>query len=105
MLDEAGGGGEKHIRSNRADDDGIDVAWSQPALGEGFLRGLDGKVAGSHSLFNDVAFANADAGENPFVGGVDHFFQVGVGEKTRRHVSAESADLHSGRIGVVNESS
>jgi hypothetical protein len=40
-----------------------------------------------------VAFADADASENPLIRSVDHFFEVGVGEKAGRHVGAEGADF------------
>ena len=95
VLHQAGRGGKKHVGSDGADDDGIDVGGSQAALGERFLGGFDREVAGGHAFFDDVALADADAGENPFIVGVDHFLEVGVGEKTGRHVGAKGADLNS----------
>ena len=101
VLHQAGGGGKKHIGRDGADDDGVDVVRREPALSQGFLRRLDREVAGGHSFFDNVPFANSDAGENPVIGGVDHFLQVGVGEKARWNVSAKGADLRSdaGRCG------
>jgi hypothetical protein len=42
-----------------------------------------------------MTLADADALHDPLVVGIDKFFQVGVGEKARRNVSAESADLNA----------
>ncbi len=95
VLNQASSGGEEHVRRNRADNDGIDIAGSETALGECPLRGLDREIAGGYAFVDDVAFADADAGENPVIVGVDHFFEVGVGEKAGRHVGAEGADLGS----------
>src|SRR5208282_2309758 len=96
VLDQAGCGGKKHVGSDRGDDDGVEVRWSQATLGKGFLSGLNGEVARGDPFCNDVAFPNANAGKYPFVSGVDHLFEVGVGENAWRYVGAESADLHSG---------
>jgi len=95
VLHQAGGRGEKHVWSDGADDDGIDVAGREAALGKGFFGGFDGEVAGGYALFDDVAFADAHAGEDPVVGSVDHFFEVGVGKKFGRNIGAEGADFGS----------
>ncbi len=99
VLNQAGGRWKEHVGRDRADDDGINVAGSQTALGKRLLGGLDRQIAGGHAFVHDVALADADAGENPVIGGVDHFFEVGVGEKFRRHVGAEGADFDADRIG------
>ena len=52
-------------------------------------------VAGRHTLVHEVAFADADPLHDPLVVGVDHLFQVGVGEKAGWNVGAESADLNA----------
>ncbi len=48
-----------------------------------------------NTFVDNMAFADADAAHDPFVVGIDHFFQVGVGEKTWRNVGAKSADLNA----------
>src|SRR5205807_5159449 len=95
VLDKAGSRGEQHVGRDCADDDRVHIAGSQATLGKSFFGGLDCEVAGGHAFFHDVAFANADAGENPVVGGVDHFFKVGVGQKFRRYIGAKGADFDS----------
>jgi hypothetical protein len=45
-----------------------------------------------------VALADADAGENPVVSGVDHLFEVCVGEEFGRHIGAEGADFGAYQI-------
>jgi hypothetical protein len=42
-----------------------------------------------------MTLADADALHDPLIIGIDKFFQVGVGEKARRNVGAESADLNA----------
>ena len=95
MLDEAGGGREKHVGSDRGDDDGIDVAGGQAALSERLLGRLNRKVTRGYASFHDVALADADAAQNPIIRGVDHLLEVGVGKKAGRHVGAEGTDLYS----------
>ena len=98
VLNQAGGRGEKHVGRDRADYDGVQVAWSQTALGKRFFGGLDREVTGGHAFFHDVAFADTDAGENPVIGGINHLFEVGVGEKSGRHIGAEGTDLGAERL-------
>jgi hypothetical protein len=42
-----------------------------------------------------MTLADADALHDPLVVGIDEFFQVGVGEKARWNIGAESADLNA----------
>jgi hypothetical protein len=42
-----------------------------------------------------MAFADADPAHDPFIGCVDHLFQVGVGENAGRKIGTESADLNA----------
>ena len=102
VLHQAGGGGKKHVGRHRAHDDGFDIGGRQPALGQSLLRGFDSQVAGGHSLVYDVALADAHAGHDPFVVGVDHFFEIGVGEQARRHVGAEGADFGANRFSQLS---
>src|ERR1035438_6926019 len=78
VLHHAGCGRKKHVRGDRADNDEIDVGGSKAALRECFLGGFHGEVACGNAFLRDVALANADAGHDPLVVGVDHFFQVGI---------------------------
>jgi hypothetical protein len=42
-----------------------------------------------------MTLADADALHDPLVIGIDKFFEIGVGKKTRRNVRAKSADLNA----------
>jgi len=42
-----------------------------------------------------MTLADTDALHDPLIIGIDKFFEVGVGEKARRNVGAESADLNA----------
>ena len=87
--------GKQHVRRDRAYDDGFDFGRSQTALGQRTLGSSGSQVAGGNALVHDVPLADAGTGENPFVGGFDHFFEVGVGKKAGRDVGAEGADFRS----------
>jgi hypothetical protein len=95
VLHQAGRRGEKHIRRNRGHDDRIQIAGGNAALDKRFLRRFDRQIAGRNALVHDMALADADTAHNPFVVRIDEFFEIGVGEKTRRNVGAESADLNA----------
>jgi hypothetical protein len=97
VLHDAGRGWKEHIGRDRADDDDIDVGWSQAALSKRFPGSLDCKVAGGNTLFDDVTFADTDSRENPVIGSVNHFLEVSVRKKPGGHVGAKSTDLHSDR--------
>ena len=72
---------------------------AQAALRQGFLGRFDGQIAGGDAFVHDMAFANADARHDPLVGGLDHFFQVGIGQQAGRDIGAEGADLGADRLG------
>ena len=93
VLHQAGGGGEEHVRRDGGDDDGLDFAGLDAAFGEAAFGGFDGHVAGGHALLYQVALADADAAVDPFVGGLDHFFEIVVGEQAGWNVGSQSADL------------
>jgi hypothetical protein len=46
-----------------------------------------------------MTLANADALHDPLIIRIDHLLEVGVGEKARWNVSAESADLNALKLG------
>ena len=79
--------------------DRIQIGRADAALGEGFLRRLDRKIAGGNPFVHEMALADADALHDPLVVGVDNFFEVGVGEKAGWNVGAESADLNALKLG------
>ena len=99
VLHQTGGGRKKHVWSNGGDDDDFNLRRLDAALLEQNFAGLHGQVAGGHSLFYDVTGTNAGALHNPLVGGLDHFFQVLIGEQAWRNVSAEGGDLGAKNFG------
>ena len=95
VLDDAGGGGEEHVGRDCADDNGIEIAGCEAALGKRFLGGFDREVAGSYTFFSTMSRREkSDAGENPLVRRVDHLFEVSIGKKAGWHVGSGGADLH-----------
>ena len=89
ILDEAGGGGEEHVGGDGADDDDFNFGGIDAAFGEAAAGGFDSHVAGGHAGLDDVTLFDADAGGDPLVGGVDHFFEVCVGEEAGRRPGSE----------------
>src|SRR5215471_10662090 len=45
-----------------------------------------------------MALPDPDPAHDPFIVGVDHPFKVGIGQKARRHISAQSTDLGADRF-------
>ena len=64
-----------------------------------FLHRLDCQVARGHAFVDKVAFADADSAHDPFIGCVDHLFQVCIGKNAGRKVGTESADLNALKLG------
>ena len=81
VLDEAGGGGERHVGGDGGDDDDFEFGGVDAAAGEADFGCFNGQIAGGYAFVDDVALANAGALGNPLVVGGDHFFEVCVGEQ------------------------
>ena len=94
VLHEAGGGRERACP-------GVTVATMMTSTSVGWMPraarqlrgGFDGKVAGGDALVDEVAFADAGALDDPLVVGVDHFFEVGVGQQAGRNVGSDGRNL------------
>ena len=86
---------EEHVGSNRSHDYRVQFGRLNPALGQRSLRRLDRQIAGRNPFVHDVPLSNANPFHDPLIVGIDHHFEVGVGEKARRNVSAKSADLNA----------
>ena len=93
ILDEAGGGGEKHVRSYGGDDDHADVVRANAAGGEKFAGCFCAEMGGRHTWICVMPLANSGAGANPFVAGVHSLFQIEIGDHARRNVSSHSGNL------------
>ncbi len=48
-----------------------------------------------------MALTDPSAIQNPLIGGVDHFFQVLIGQHSRWHIAAKGADLSSRQIDLL----
>ena len=81
VLHHAGRRGEKHVRSDRADDDRVKVGSIYAALRQCLRGGCYREIARGNALVHDVALANADPCHDPIVIGIDHLFQIGIGEQ------------------------
>jgi len=93
VLHQAGGGGEHHVGRDGADDDDFQFVRPDAARRQALLRRFHAHVARAQALGKHVTLANASAGEDPLVGGVDHLFQVLIGEHLGRNICAEGRDL------------
>ena len=98
VLHQAGGGGEEVVRRDRADDDGVELGRRHAALGEGAFGGLNGHVGSGHLGPHDMALADSGAIHDPLVVGLDHLFEVLVGEHARRSVAPQRADFGLGQV-------
>ena len=96
VLQQAGGGGEEHIRRNRGHDDGFHVGAIDPALRQRACGSLESQVRGGHALVHNVAFANPGALDDPLVGSLDHLLEVIIGQQPWRRERAQRGDLGTG---------
>ena len=95
ILDEAGGGGEKHVWSDGGDDDEADVVWADASGGENFAGSFGAEMGRGYSGVSVMALANSGACANPFVAGVDSLFEIEIRDHARRNVSGHSGDFCS----------
>ena len=91
-LHMAGGGGEKIIRRDRANENQINFLRLDPRIFHGGLRGLRSHVACEFGVGGEAALADAGALDDPLVRGFDHRFQLGIGEHTIGHITARADD-------------
>ena len=68
--------------------------WSAvtPAIFIARNGGLGRQVGGEFILGRDAPFLDAGARGDPFIRGLDHFFEVGVGQDFFRHIRADAGD-------------
>src|SRR5258708_15095067 len=89
VLHQAGGGGEQHVGSYGSDKDRLHLAGGPAASSQRFFGGLGREVGGSHAFIHDVPLANAGSLDDPLVVGVNHLFEIGVGQQSRRDVGSK----------------
>ena len=77
----------------------VATALAQRRGGFGGGGGRNSQIGGGDSFIGEVAFGNSGALANPSVGGVHHFFEVGVIEHLGREVTGDSGDFCSDTSG------
>src|SRR6185312_4749617 len=87
-----------HIRSNCAHNNGFDLGGVDTTLEQDTTRRFHRHIGSGHFGSGNVALTDTRALENPLVGGVDHFFQVLVGQHSRWHITTKGADSSSRQI-------
>ena len=93
LLHQAGGGGKRHVGRDRGDDDEIDLFGGDAGLFHRPPRRLGRQIGGKFVLGAAMCRSfDAGAGGDPFVGGVHHFFEVGIGEDLCRHIGSDAGD-------------
>ena len=93
VLHEAGRGGEQHVRRDGADEDRVQFAGVDAALAERGFGGAGGEIGSGDVRRGDVALGDAGAVDDPFVVGLDHFFEIGIGQHAGRNVAPERGDF------------
>ena len=99
VLHQAGRRRIHHVRRHRAHHDQVHFLQIEGMRLEQILHRRDRQIAGRHALVDEMALADPDPLHDPFVGGVDHLLQVGVGENARRQIGAKRADFGADRFG------
>ena len=92
FLHEAGGGGEGHVRSDGGENDQIDIGRVHIGPFKGDLRRLGTQIGRVLIIRGDASLADASSGDDPFVVGIDEFFEGGIGQHLLWHVRADSRD-------------
>src|SRR5674476_10231 len=91
-LHETRGGGKRHVGRKRRDDDQINLAGGDAGHFHRAGGGLGGEVGSEFIRGGDAAFLDAGARNDPFVRGLDHFFEFGVGQDFFRHIRTDAGD-------------
>ena len=88
MLNQAGRGGEHHVGRDGANQDGIELQAVDAPLSQSSTRRFDSHVRRSDLRRGDVALRNPHPLQDPFIAGLDHFFEIVIGEHSRGRVTA-----------------
>ena len=91
-LDRDGGGRKGIVGSGGGEHDQIDRLRVDPGGGQRLARRGDRHIGRVFPLRRDVALTNAGTLRDPFVGGIDHPRQLGIGEDAARQIAAAAQD-------------
>jgi hypothetical protein len=97
MLQQARGRWKNQIRRGGADHQQFNLVHRHTGGGERGARGALRQIAGGLALGRDVTLADARARCDPLVGGIDEFFQIGVGDDPLRQETAGAGDACVGQ--------
>ena len=100
MLDQAGGGGKKHVRRNGAENDCVDFRRIDASLGERATGRLNGHVRSRHAGLGNVALPDSGALLNPLVVRVDHVLQIRIRQHLRGSIATERSNFSLGQLGL-----
>ena len=89
ILDEAGRGGEEHVRGDRRDDQRVHVVRTEPRAAISRRTASAPIVDVGLARRPDPALADAGAGDDPVVGGVERAGQLGVGDDALGNVGRD----------------
>ena len=92
FLHQTGGGGEGHVRRDGGKNDQIDIGRVHIGPIKGDLRRLGTQIGRVFIIRGDASLADASSGDDPFVVGIDEFFEGGIGQHLLWHVRADSRD-------------
>ena len=92
LLHETGRRRERHVGRDRGDDDEVDLVGGDAGFFQRALGGFGTEVGGEFVFSGDAAFLDAGAGGDPLVGGLDEFFEFGVGENARGKIRTDAHD-------------
>ena len=80
LLDDAGGRREGHVGRDGRHEDEVHVLDGQSGVGQGGVGGQRTVVRRGRARFHQAPFANTGPFDDPIVVGLDHLFQIGVGQ-------------------------
>jgi len=98
FLHNTAGGRETHIARHGGHGNQIDIQGRNAGLGEGALSRFGAEIGGVAPLLDNVTLGDACALANPLVTGVNHLFQVLVGQHTSGDGATCACDHRMERI-------
>ena len=106
VANEVGRGGEQHVGGYRGANDEVNVSGGEARLGTQGLYSLCTHVGrGLVGVLQDATLFDACPSTDPFIGGVDHLFEVRVGEFVFGQIPGDTCDcschLHRGEAPKV----
>ncbi len=90
LLEKGGSAGEEGIGGHGGDDDQVEIGGFDAGAFEGRTSGGEAEIGGGNVRVGDAPFYDAGASADPLVRGINHLFEVEVGQHTRRRVGPGS---------------